>query len=91
MRLPVYDGGRNLYTVGLLPFTYKDFNVMLNEEDDVSGSRAKLFVDDVTGSLALEAQNTARVAARQIFTLLNKDDDVTGSPAWFRSKKTHPE
>ncbi|XP_027356040.1 protein argonaute PNH1-like isoform X1 [Abrus precatorius] len=37
-RLPVYDGGRNLYTAGLLPFTYKEFNVMLSEGDDVTGS-----------------------------------------------------
>ncbi|AES65969.2 eukaryotic translation initiation factor 2c [Medicago truncatula] len=36
-RLPVYDGGRNLYTAGLLPFTYKEFSVILSEEDYVTG------------------------------------------------------
>lgn len=36
-RLPVYDGGRNLYTAGLLPFTYKEFSVVLSEEDYVTG------------------------------------------------------
>lgn len=36
-RLPVYDGGRNLYTAGLLPFTYKDFDVILSEDDYVTG------------------------------------------------------
>jgi len=39
-RLPVYDGGRNLYTSGLLPFTHKEFNVTLSEDDDAtSGTR----------------------------------------------------
>ncbi|KAL2340457.1 hypothetical protein Fmac_008397 [Flemingia macrophylla] len=37
-RLPMYDGGRNFYTAGLLPFTYKEFNVALSEDDDVTGS-----------------------------------------------------
>ncbi|KAH1254297.1 Protein argonaute PNH1 [Glycine max] len=36
-RLPVYDGGRNLYTAGLLPFTYKVFNVTLSVDDDATG------------------------------------------------------
>ncbi|KAK7328401.1 hypothetical protein VNO77_22506 [Canavalia gladiata] len=38
MRLPVYDGGRNLYTAGLLPFTYKEFHVTLTQDDDVTRS-----------------------------------------------------
>ncbi|KAH1246694.1 Protein argonaute PNH1 [Glycine max] len=43
-RLPVYDGGRNLYTAGLLPFTYKEFNVTLSENDDVTcGTREREF------------------------------------------------
>lgn len=33
-RLPVYDGGRNLYTAGLLPFAYKEFTILLSEDDD---------------------------------------------------------
>lgn len=32
MRLPVYDGGSNLYTAGLLPFTSKEFTVILADE-----------------------------------------------------------
>ena len=31
-RLPVYDGKKNLYTAGLLPFTSKDFRVTMVEE-----------------------------------------------------------
>jgi len=39
-RLPVYDGGRNLYTAGFLPFTHKEFSVTLCEDDDAtSGTR----------------------------------------------------
>lgn len=37
MRLPVYDGGRNLYTAGLLPFTHKEFTIILSEEDEGTG------------------------------------------------------
>jgi len=35
-RLPVYDGGRNFYTAGLLPFTCKEFSVTLSEDDDAT-------------------------------------------------------
>ncbi|KAK4257346.1 hypothetical protein QN277_006944 [Acacia crassicarpa] len=38
MRLPVYDGGRNLYTAGLLPFTHKEFTITLTEEDEGTGN-----------------------------------------------------
>ncbi|CAL5184828.1 unnamed protein product [Lathyrus oleraceus] len=38
-RLPVYDGGINLYTAGLLPFVYKEFNVTLIEDDYVTRER----------------------------------------------------
>ncbi|KAF6166948.1 hypothetical protein GIB67_030641 [Kingdonia uniflora] len=37
MRLPVYDGRKGLYTVGLPPFTSKEFCVTLVEEDDGTG------------------------------------------------------
>lgn len=37
MRLPVFDGGINIYTAGLLPFTYKEFSVILSEDDYVTG------------------------------------------------------
>jgi eukaryotic translation initiation factor 2C len=33
-RLPVYDGGKNLYTAGSLPFTHQEFNIVLNEDDE---------------------------------------------------------
>lgn len=33
-RLPVYDGRRSLYTAGPLPFTSKEFNILLVEGDD---------------------------------------------------------
>ncbi|KAF8400717.1 hypothetical protein HHK36_014017 [Tetracentron sinense] len=37
MRLPVYDGRKSLYTAGLLPFTSKDFNITLVDEDEGMG------------------------------------------------------
>ncbi|OVA06538.1 Argonaute/Dicer protein [Macleaya cordata] len=37
MRLPAYDGRKSLYTAGLLPFTSKEFNITLVEEDDGTG------------------------------------------------------
>lgn len=37
MRLPVYDGGRNLYTAGLLPFAYKEFSITLSRDDEGTG------------------------------------------------------
>nr|XP_025683700.2 protein argonaute 10-like [Arachis hypogaea] len=38
MRLPVYDGGRNLYTAAMLPFTYKEFTILLIEDDESIGT-----------------------------------------------------
>lgn len=44
MRLPVYDGGSNLYTAGLLPFISKEFTVILgNEEEGTATPRQILF------------------------------------------------
>ncbi|KAK7388752.1 hypothetical protein VNO78_23579 [Psophocarpus tetragonolobus] len=37
LRLPVYDGRRNLYTAGLLPFEYKEFTIILSEDDEGTG------------------------------------------------------
>lgn len=37
-RLPVYDGRKSLYTAGALPFTSKQFDITLIDEDDGSGS-----------------------------------------------------
>uniref|UniRef100_A0A0A0LUC9 PAZ domain-containing protein n=1 Tax=Cucumis sativus TaxID=3659 RepID=A0A0A0LUC9_CUCSA len=38
MRLPVYDGGSNLYTAGLLPFISKEFTVILANEEEGTGT-----------------------------------------------------
>uniref|UniRef100_A0A5B6ZZU0 Uncharacterized protein n=1 Tax=Davidia involucrata TaxID=16924 RepID=A0A5B6ZZU0_DAVIN len=35
MMLPVYDGRRNLYTAGVLPFTTKEFTVTLANDDEL--------------------------------------------------------
>lgn len=43
MRLPVYDGGRNLYTAGLLPFASKDFTIVLNDDYQGTGN-GRLFI-----------------------------------------------
>lgn len=37
-KLPVYDGRKNLYTAGSLPFTSKVFNVILAYEDEETGN-----------------------------------------------------
>lgn len=34
MRLPAYDGRKSLYTAGALPFTYREFNIKVADEDD---------------------------------------------------------
>ncbi|KAJ9140921.1 hypothetical protein P3X46_031512 [Hevea brasiliensis] len=41
MRLPVYDGGRNLYTARSLPFFSKDFTVTLVHEEEATGNLKK--------------------------------------------------
>lgn len=37
-KLPVYDGAENLYTAGSLPFTHKEFNILLIEDDEGFGT-----------------------------------------------------
>lgn len=37
MRLPAYDGRKNLYTAGTLPFDSREFVVRLTDEDDGTG------------------------------------------------------
>ncbi|GKV21484.1 hypothetical protein SLEP1_g31460 [Rubroshorea leprosula] len=37
-RLPVYDGRKSLYTAGPLPFSTKEFRILLGDEDDGSGA-----------------------------------------------------
>ncbi|KAK9697061.1 hypothetical protein RND81_08G012500 [Saponaria officinalis] len=37
-RLPAYDGRKSLYTAGPLPFTIKEFKIILVDEDDGSGA-----------------------------------------------------
>lgn len=41
MRLPAYDGKRNLYTAGLLPFNLKEFIVRLIDEENDGLERTK--------------------------------------------------
>lgn len=40
-RLPAYDGRKSLYTAGALPFSSKEFQVTLIDEDDGSGSERR--------------------------------------------------
>lgn len=40
-RLPAYDGRRSLYTAGPLPFTSKEFNILLVEGDDGTGGQRR--------------------------------------------------
>jgi eukaryotic translation initiation factor 2C len=42
-RLPVYDGRKSLYTAGPLPFTSKEFQITLLDDDDGSGSQRSEF------------------------------------------------
>lgn len=37
-RLPAYDGRKSLYTAGPLPFTSREFQILLVDEDDGSGT-----------------------------------------------------
>lgn len=37
-RLPAYDGRKSLYTAGPLPFTSREFQITLIDEDDGSGT-----------------------------------------------------
>ncbi|XP_065634855.1 protein argonaute PNH1-like, partial [Quercus suber] len=39
MRLPVYDGARNLYTAGFLPFTTKNFIIILSDDEEGACNR----------------------------------------------------
>ncbi|XP_029122938.1 protein argonaute 10 [Elaeis guineensis] len=40
MRLPAYDGRKSLYTAGELPFSYREFNIKLvDEEDGINGPK----------------------------------------------------
>lgn len=40
MRLPAYDGRKSLYTAGELPFTWKEFNIkLIDDEDGINGPR----------------------------------------------------
>ncbi|KAK2367885.1 protein argonaute [Trifolium repens] len=56
-RLPAYDGGRNLYTAGLLPFTYKEFSVILSEDDYVTGGiREREFKVAITFASSVKMQ-----------------------------------
>ncbi|KAM0897314.1 hypothetical protein ACQ4PT_022671 [Festuca glaucescens] len=40
-RLPAYDGRKSLYTAGPLPFTSKEFQITLLDDDDGSGSQRR--------------------------------------------------
>jgi eukaryotic translation initiation factor 2C len=42
-RLPAYDGRKSLYTAGPLPFTSKEFQITLLDDDDGSGSQRSVF------------------------------------------------
>ncbi|XP_047058856.1 protein argonaute 1D-like [Lolium rigidum] len=40
-RLPAYDGRKSMYTAGPLPFTSKEFHIVLLDEDDGSGAERR--------------------------------------------------
>ncbi|CAL9127759.1 unnamed protein product [Musa acuminata var. zebrina] len=40
-RLPAYDGRKSLYTAGPLPFTSREFQILLVDEDDGSGTERR--------------------------------------------------
>ncbi|MED6132618.1 Protein argonaute PNH1 [Stylosanthes scabra] len=65
MRLPVYDGGRNLYTAAMLPFTYKDFTILLTQDDDSNGGATREREFKVVIKFA------ARVSMHQLRVLLS--------------------
>ncbi|KAF7806343.1 protein argonaute PNH1-like [Senna tora] len=64
MRLPVYDGGRNLYTAGLLPFAHKEFSIILTQDDEATGiTREREF--------RVRIKFAARVSMHQLRELLS--------------------
>ncbi|KAE9601850.1 hypothetical protein Lal_00040839 [Lupinus albus] len=63
-RLPVFDGRRNLYTAGLLPFRYKEFSILLNVEDEGIGSTRER-------EFKVEIKFAARVSMHQLRELLS--------------------
>ncbi|XP_072967568.1 protein argonaute 1A-like isoform X2 [Typha angustifolia] len=54
-RLPAYDGRKSLYTAGPLPFTSREFQITLVDEDDGSGSTRRQRVFKVVIKFAARA------------------------------------
>ncbi|KAL5183602.1 Protein argonaute PNH1 [Glycine soja] len=70
MRLPVYDGGRNLYTAGLLSFAYKEFTILLREDDEGTGSTREREFEVVIRFAARVSMNQLRelLSGKQVDT-----------------------
>ncbi|XP_008812792.1 protein argonaute 1B-like [Phoenix dactylifera] len=54
-RLPAYDGRKSLYTAGPLPFTLREFQIPLLDEDDGSGTERRQRMFNVVIKLAARA------------------------------------
>ncbi|KAG1361119.1 hypothetical protein COCNU_09G005820 [Cocos nucifera] len=54
-RLPAYDGRKSLYTAGPLPFTSREFQITLIDEDDGSGTERRQRTFNVVIKLAARA------------------------------------
>ncbi|XP_029123469.1 protein argonaute 1A [Elaeis guineensis] len=54
-RLPAYDGRKSLYTAGPLPFTSREFQIALIDEDDGSGTERRQRTFNVVIKLAARA------------------------------------
>ncbi|XP_045829694.1 protein argonaute PNH1-like [Trifolium pratense] len=65
-KLPVYDGGRNLYTAGSLPFTHKEFNIVVVNEDDEGASSSTR-----EREFEVEIKFVAHVSMHQLHELLS--------------------
>ncbi|KHN15131.1 Protein argonaute PNH1 [Glycine soja] len=70
MKLPVYDGGRNLYTAGLLSFAYKEFTILLREDDEGTGSTREREFEVVIRFAARVSMNQLRelLSGKQVDT-----------------------
>ncbi|WJX78255.1 hypothetical protein P8452_61499 [Trifolium repens] len=60
-RFPVYDGGKNLYTAGSLPFTHKEFNIVLNEDDEGASNTSYVSLGRLLYSLGSRMSDLLRL------------------------------
>lgn len=64
-RLPAYDGRKSLYTAGPLPFSSREFEILLVEEDDGSGAE-RLYCRDLSFILEKNTYMIRKIGVHEI-------------------------